>query len=32
VEYRRKWDRLVHLVGSTMAYAPAEIDTAIPRP
>ena len=29
VEQRRKWDSLVRRVGSSMAYQPSEIDTAI---
>ena len=31
LESRRRWDRLVHLVGNSMAYEAAEIDPAIQR-
>lgn len=32
IEYRGRWDGLVHLVGNAMAYDPGEIDTATHRP
>lgn len=31
IEYRRRWDRLAHLVGNSMAYQFVEIDAAIQR-
>ena len=30
-EQRGRWDRLVHVLGRSMAYAPSEIDTAMDR-
>jgi hypothetical protein len=32
IEYRRRWDPLVRLVGDAMAYDPGEIDTALQGP
>lgn len=31
IEHRRKWDRVVHLIGHSMAYDDADIDPAMPR-
>jgi hypothetical protein len=28
IEQRRRWDHLIRLLGSSMAYLPSEIDTA----